>query len=122
MRGIILAAVAALSIAGAACAQAVAPVAPRASELRPVTRLDLSDDSAFGIFRPFAKAGASEDPIDPKTAVGHRFGADGPVGQAGYLCGIGGIGPDNDGPRGGPASAFEHFGTFLGASVGYAFR
>ena len=122
MRGIILAAAAALSIAGAACAQAVAPVASPTGALGLAPRLDLSDAGAVGVWRPYAKTGASEDPIDSKTAVDHRFGADGPVGQAGYLCGVGGIGPDNDGPRGGPASAFEHFGTFLGASVGYTFR
>jgi hypothetical protein len=44
------------------------------------------------------------------------------MGSAGYLCGIGGIGPDTTATRGGPASAFQHFGTFLGASLGYAFK
>jgi hypothetical protein len=121
MRPVILAIFAALAIAKAANGQAVAPGVSGPSKLAPVTRLDLSDDRAF-LSRPYDKPSAAEDPIDSRTAVDHRFGPHGPVGQAGYLCGISGIGPDNDGPRGGPASAFEHFGTFLGTSVGYAFR
>lgn len=121
MRVMILAVITALSAADLASAQAASPIVARASQLTPLTHLDLSDDRAV-LFRPYVRTSAAEDPIDPKTAVDHRFGSNGPVGQAGYLCGISGIGPDNDGPRGGPASAFEHFGTFLGASVGYAFR
>ena len=31
----------------------------------------------------------------------------------------GGIGPDTDATRGGPSSAFQHYGTFLGATIGY---
>lgn len=121
MRAMILAVLAALSAANLASAQAASPIVVRAGRLGPPNHLDLSDDRA-DVLRPYARTSTTEDPIDSKTAVDHRFGSDGLVGQAGYLCGIGGIGPDNDGPRGGPASAFEHFGTFLGASVGYAFR
>jgi hypothetical protein len=44
------------------------------------------------------------------------------TGQAGYLCGIGGIGP-SDGPiAGGPGSAYGHAGTFLGAKLALAIR
>jgi hypothetical protein len=116
LRTVFLAAIGALALAGAAKAEATAD-----APAKPPMRLHLSDDRAI-VVRPYARGSAAEDPIEAKTAVDHRFGREGPVGQAGYLCGIGGIGPDNDAPRGGPASAFEHFGTFLGASVGYAFR
>jgi hypothetical protein len=116
MRTVFLAAIGALALVGAAKAEATA-----GAPAKPPARLRLSDDNAT-LVRPYASSSAAEDPIEGKTAVDHHFGPRGPVGQAGYLCGIGGIGPDNDAPRGGPASAFEHFGTFLGAKVGYAFR
>jgi hypothetical protein len=69
--------------------------------------------------RPQPQVSAAEAPIQPRTAVDHRFTQDGLTGSAGYLCGIGGIGPDTDATRGGPSSAFAHYGTFLGATVGY---
>jgi hypothetical protein len=94
-----------------------AQIAPAA----PPLRLDLSDHGAF-LARPIPQASAADLVVEPKTAVDHRFGQDGPIGQAGYLCGIGGLGPDGDALRGGPASAHGHSGTFLGASLGYAFR
>lgn len=93
-------------------ADAAAPI------LRP---LDLSSH-AVAFARPLRQESTVELAIEPKTAVDHRFGPDGLVGEAGYLCGIGGIGPDADAVRGGPASAFGHSGTFLGASLGYAFK
>jgi hypothetical protein len=107
--------VAALTAFVASAADAQAAPAP------PPLRLDLSDHGAF-LARPIPQASAAETIVEPKTAVDHQFAPSGLVGQAGYLCGIGGIGPDGDALRGGPASAHGHSGTFLGASLGYAFR
>lgn len=64
---------------------------------------------------------AIERPIEVKTAVEHRFGS-GALGQAGYLCGLGGIGPDGEGARSGPEGAFGRSGAFLGASLALPIR
>jgi hypothetical protein len=106
-----------------AWAQTPSPLPPNAGEAAVAVRrqLDLSSHVAV-LARPFRQESTLERSIEPKTAVDHRFGPTGPVGEAGYLCGIGGIGPDADALRGGPASAFGHSGTFLGASPGYAFK
>ncbi|HEY1879110.1 MAG TPA: hypothetical protein VGG68_04175 [Caulobacteraceae bacterium] len=60
---------------------------------------------------------ALERPIEPKTAVDWRVSDSGAKAQAGYLCGIGGIGPDSEPIPGGPASVYGHAGTFLGAAL-----
>ena len=60
---------------------------------------------------------AVERPIEPKTAVDWRVSGSGARAQAGYLCGIGGIGPDSEPIPGGPASVYGHAGTFLGAAL-----
>ena len=91
----------------------------RQAPLRPV--LNLTDPTS-GLSLPYPQSSTIEIPMQPRTEVDHRFAPDGLVGQAGYLCGIGGIGPDTDAPRGGPSSLFGHQGTFLGAKLGYAFR
>jgi hypothetical protein len=72
--------------------------------------------------RPQPGMSGADTPVQPHTAVDHRFTPDGLTASAGYLCGIGGIGPDSDATRGGPSSAFQHYGTFLGATVGYPIR
>jgi hypothetical protein len=100
-------------VAGAVQAQS-APVPPT-----PILHLT---DPTGAIARPYARLSAVEVPVQPRTEVDHRFAPHGLVGQAGYLCGIGGIGPDDDPPRGGPSSLWGHQGTFLGAKLGYAFR
>jgi hypothetical protein len=64
---------------------------------------------------------AIERPIEVKTAVEHRF-AGGAVGQAGYLCGLGGIGPDGEAARSGAEGAFGRSGAFLGASLALPIR
>ncbi|HEY2481131.1 MAG TPA: hypothetical protein VGI30_02885 [Caulobacteraceae bacterium] len=114
-------AIVAFSLAQAGWAETLPP--PHATAVTVIGRrpLDLSLTGSWR-GRAYPRASAIETQIAPRTAVDHRLGSDALVGQAGYLCGIGGIGPDDDAPRGGPASAFEHFGTFLGAKVGYAFR
>jgi hypothetical protein len=123
MRFMILGAIAVLSFAQSARAQTSSPPPQGAGEANAATRrpLDLSSH-AVALARPLRQGSTVEVAIEPKTAVDHRFGPDGFVGEAGYLCGIGGIGPDADALRGGPASAFGHSGTFLGASLGYAFK
>jgi len=123
MRFMISGAIVALTFAQSAWAQTSSPLPPVAGEAAVAMRppLDLSSH-AMALARPLRQESTVELAIEPKTAVDHRFGPDGLVGEAGYLCGIGGIGPDADAPRGGPASAFGHIGTFLGASLGYAFK
>jgi hypothetical protein len=107
--------------AQSAWAQTSSPLAQAAGQANaPRPLFDLSSHVALS--RPLRQESTVELAIEPKTAVDHRFGPGGLVGEAGYLCGIGGIGPDTDAPRGGPASAFGHSGTFLGASLGYAFK
>jgi hypothetical protein len=96
--------------AGAAAAQTPPPLA----------RLDLTLP-ATALARPWPRASALETVVQPRTAVDHRFGRDGLAGEAGYLCGIGGIGPDSAPPGGGPSSLWNHQGTFLGAKLGYPF-
>ena len=111
------------SFAQPASAQPVSALPSNAGEapaaMRP--RLDLSSHAAM-LAHPLRQESVVERAVEPKTAIDHRFGPDGLIGEAGYLCGIGGIGPDADALRGGPASAFGHSGTFLGASLGYAFK
>jgi hypothetical protein len=121
MRVVILASVAMFMLASAADAQnegALAPAAGTTQNYRPLD-LTLRPDGAA---RAVPQASAIEAPIQAKTAIDHQFAPEGLVGQAGYLCGIGGLGPDSDALHGGPASAHGHSGTFLGASLGYAFR
>jgi hypothetical protein len=123
MRFMILGAVVVLSFAQSAWAQTSNPLPQSAGVANAGMRrpLDLSSHAA-ALARPLRQETTVELAVETKTAVDHRFGPDGVVGEAGYLCGIGGIGPDADAPRGGPASAFGHSGTFLGASLGYAFK
>jgi hypothetical protein len=101
-------------LAFGAGAAAAPPTPPSA------VRLDLSPPAA-GLERPYSRAGAIETAAPPRTAVDHRFSRDGLTGEAGYLCGIGGIGPDAAPPGGGPSSLWNHQGTFLGAKLGYPF-
>jgi hypothetical protein len=112
-RGFVLC-LACLAVAGGVRAETATP-----QPVRPVLDLSLPDAAPD---RPFARTSAIETAVQPRTEVDHRFGQDGPVAQAGYLCGIGGIGPDSDPPGGGPSSLWNHQGTFLGAKLGYGFR
>lgn len=96
----------------AASAQTAAPRVSGATDPapgRPALDLSITD-------RTWSRERASP------TALDHSFAPDGLSAQVGYLCGIGGIGPDANPDHGGPASTFGRQGTFLGASVGYAFR
>jgi hypothetical protein len=111
-----LCALAALAVAGAANAQTATDQAlPRPVPLR----LTLPP---MALSRPADLSGPDAAASQGHTEVDHRFGKDGPVAQVGYLCGLGGIGPDSDPPGGGPSSLWNHQGTFLGASLGYGFR
>jgi hypothetical protein len=123
MRFMISAVIVVFSFAQSALAQTSGPLPQGAGEATVAMGgpLDLSSHAVV-IARPLRQESTVELAVEPKTAVDHRFGPDGLVGEAGYLCGIGGIGPDADAPPGGPASAFGHSGTFLGASLGYAFK
>jgi hypothetical protein len=123
MRFMISGAIVVFSFAQSAWAQTSSPLPKAAGEAtvamgRP---LDLSSHAVV-LARPLRQESTVELAVEPITAVNHRFGQDGLVGEAGYLCGIGGIGPDADALRGGPASAFGRSSTFLGASLGYAFK
>ena len=101
-------------IAFAGAAQAAEP----ASNSPAPIRLALSGaDLRAALDRAETTSSAIERPIEPKTAVDWRVGQDGAKAQAGYLCGIGGIGPDSEPIPGGPASVYGHAGTFLGAAL-----
>ncbi|MGH7024491.1 MAG: hypothetical protein ACREEB_13010 [Caulobacteraceae bacterium] len=84
----------------------------------PPIRLTLAPtDQRLTLDQAHFQTGTIERPVEPRTAVDYRFGVDGPVASAGYLCGIGGIGPDSVAIPGGPASVYSHAGTFLGATL-----
>jgi len=61
-------------------------------------------------------------PGSSPTAIDHQFSPDGVVGSVGYLCGIDKLDPDSYQRGGGPTSTYGHQGTFLGASLGFAFK
>ena len=82
--------------------------------------LDLSDGGAAAA-RIYRHPDTGEGAAVARTAVSHSFAQGDIVGSAGYLCGIGGIGPDTGGTQGGPSSLFGHQGTFLGATLGHPF-
>jgi hypothetical protein len=56
-----------------------------------------------------------------RTAVERQLSEDGLTGQLGYLCGLHSF-PPGSSRDGGPASAFGHQGTFLGAKLSRSFR
>ena len=56
-----------------------------------------------------------------RTALERQLGEDGLTGQLGYLCGLHSF-PPGSSRDGGPASAFGHQGTFLGAKLSRSFR
>jgi hypothetical protein len=98
---------------------ALMALAAGAADLPPAPpRLDLTPRAA--VERGYAPPSPTGD-SEPRTAVDHRFTRQGLTGEAGYLCGIGGIGPDAAAPGGGPSSLWNHQGTFLGAKLGYPF-
>ena len=105
-----------LALSGAWAANAgETPAGPIRLALAPTDERVALDQAHFQV-------SAIERPTEPRTAVDHRFGADGPVASAGYLCGLGGIGPDSVAVPGGPASVYSHAGTFLGATLATPIR
>ena len=107
---------AALVMAGAADAQSTPDQAPTHTVPLHLALPPMNVSPPHDLSGPDAAASQGH------TEVDHRFGRDGPVAQVGYLCGLGGIGPDSAPPGGGPSSMWNHQGTFLGASLGYGFR
>ena len=101
-----------ISLSGAA--QAAEPAAESAAPVRIVVS---GTDLRASLDRLQTAASAIERPIQNKTAVDWTLGREGAKAQAGYLCGIGGIGPDSDPIPGGPGSVYSHAGTFLGAAL-----
>jgi hypothetical protein len=119
---VIVSALALVFVASAATAQSLSPAA-QVSPTTVVLTQPLIDLSAR---RPEAAVDygphiVAKGPFQGRTAVDHRFSPDGVVGSVGYLCGIDGLARDGEGGAG-PASTFGHQGTFLGASLGYAFK
>ena len=113
MTRLIVFAAAIIVFAGAAQA-AQSPDLPPAEPIK----LTLSGaDLRAALDRAQTTPSAIERPIEPKTAVDWRVGGDGVKAQAGYLCGIGGIGPDSEPIPGGPGAVYSHAGTFLGAAL-----
>jgi hypothetical protein len=108
-----------LALAGAAHAQmAGQAAAPSLSRIAwtAAPRLDLADPR-LSLATPYAQRATDATPGMPKTAIDHSFAPD-QVGSLGYLCGLQ-PGPNE---RGGPASAFDPEGTFLGGQLKLAFR
>ena len=123
MRGrMIVPALALVFAASAVAAQSVSPAA-QASPATGAPGRPLLDLSARrpAITADYGPQIAAKGPFLGHTAVDHRFSPDGVVGSVGYLCGIDGLARDGEGGAG-PASTFGHQGTFLGASLGYAFK
>ncbi|HEX7761556.1 MAG TPA: hypothetical protein VF459_18760 [Caulobacteraceae bacterium] len=89
------------------------PTGPPATDLSASRRLPTVSYAGAPILRHDGVA---------KTAIDHRFDADGVVGSVGYLCGMDHLAPDTNLSGGGPTSGFGRQGTFLGASLGYSFR
>jgi hypothetical protein len=110
-------------IAAALLACAGAARAEESSEPLPPLRLSVSPAQLRAeLDRAHLEGSSIERPIEPRTAVDYRLPQSRLTGQAGYLCGIGGIGPDSGPIPGGPASTYEHAGTFLGAKLALAIR
>jgi hypothetical protein len=100
-----------------------AALGARAADKPALLKLTLPPiDRRLELDSTYFAGGTIERPIEPRTEVDHRFGPDGPVASAGYLCGLGGIGPDSEPIPGGPASVYSHAGTFLGASLAMPIR
>jgi hypothetical protein len=99
-------------VAGAAHAAAQQTDAPA-----PIKLTLLGADLRAALVRDRTTPSAIERPIEAKTAVDWSVGGAGAKAQAGYLCGLGGIGPDSEPIPGGPASVYSHAGTFLGAAL-----
>ena len=100
---------------GALCADGAAPLPP--------IRLSVSaSDLRAELDRSHLAGSSIERPIENRTAVGYRLPSPGLTGQAGYLCGLGGIGPSSEPIPGGPASTYGHAGTFLGAKLALTIR
>jgi hypothetical protein len=105
------------AMAGAARAETAGPA--------PLPKITWTPRPAINLADPrLSPAGAyaqrnpdSATPGMPKTALDHRFGSANLV-AVGYLCGLG-PGPNE---RGGPASANDPEGTFLGGQLKLAFR
>jgi hypothetical protein len=109
-----------LALAGAAHAQTAGPpaAAPSLGVIAWTTppKIDLADPR-LSLATPYAQRATDATPGMPKTAIDHRFASEDLVGAVGYLCGL------QSGPNeGGPASAFDPEGTFLGGQLKLAFR
>ena len=107
-----------LTSSRAQAAVAGATFSPSAGMSRPPINLS---GARASLAVSYAGAGPTRQAGVAQTAVGHRFGSDGPVGSVGYLCGIDRFADANTAGRG-PTSGFGHQGTFLGASLGYTFK
>lgn len=111
----------AVALSGLACANAAWAGDPAAS--LPPLRLTVSADRLRAeLDRAHLESSSIERPIEPRTAVDYHLPSPGLTGQAGYLCGLGGIGPSSEPIPGGPASVYGHNGTFLGAKLALAIR
>lgn len=106
-----------ICLASQAEAQTVA-AAGQSAVARPMIDLTARRPAAGQSYGPANSPGPT---VQARTALDHRFAPDGVVGSVGYLCGIDGLARDGE-AGGGPTSTFGHQGTFLGASLGYAFR
>ncbi len=122
----------ALMLAGGADAEAAWPAAagaapdPVASLLdqavsrsaRP-SRISLADRAVDGL----GGAGEDGEPLLPpgvaRTSVDHRFGHAGPVGSAGFLCGLQ---PGLKDSAAGRTGSYDAQGKFLGARLSLPFR
>jgi NaMN:DMB phosphoribosyltransferase len=106
-----------VAMAGAAHAETAAPASlPKITWTAPAA-INIADPR-LSLASPYAQRDtAPATPGMPKTAIDHRF-ASGDLAAVGYLCGLQ-PGPNE---RGGPASAYDAEGTFLGGQLKLAFK
>jgi hypothetical protein len=111
------AALIAFAVAGAARAESAAPAPlPRIVWTAPPT-INIADPRLSPAGAYAERNPAADNHGLPKTAIDHRFGSDN-LAAVGYLCGLQ-PGPNE---RGGPASAYDPEGTFLGGQLTLAFK
>jgi hypothetical protein len=111
----------AVALSGLVCAGTVRAEDQTAS--LPPLRLSVSAERLRAELDRAHLAGSSiELPVEPRTSVDYHLRSPGLTGQAGYLCGLDGIGPSSEPIPGGPASVYGHNGTFLGAKLALAIR
>jgi hypothetical protein len=115
----LLAAAVVALVAGAASAQTVSADQLAVAQAGPALKLARADGDFAA---PYVSPAKEQGPNLGHTALERRLNEDSLTGAVGYLCGIDRFEPDSYQHGGGPDTSVGHKGTFLGASLGYAFK